>query len=125
MRTWQKISVIIFLLAVAGSTFNKVIVLLDYQLNQDFIASALCENRNKPQCCCHGKCFLKKQLQKDEDGAKNNSSSTKDKTDVQLFCEQNENLVPAFTEYTKPAFIYIERKYSSFPSSVFHPPGNC
>jgi len=58
------------LIAVAGSTFNKAIILLDYNLNKNFIATSLCENRDKPKCCCQGKCYLKKQLQKDEPGKK-------------------------------------------------------
>ncbi|MBS1918496.1 MAG: hypothetical protein JST87_19690 [Bacteroidetes bacterium] len=123
MRIGQYISIIIFLLAVLGSTFNKAIVLLDYRVNQNFIASTLCENRNKPQCCCHGKCFLKKQLQKDEDGSKNNSSVSKDKSDVQLFCEENENPAFALLRKTQYSFAYIEKKYTNFPSSIFHPPG--
>lgn len=108
-----------------GSTFNKAIVLLDYQVNQNFIASTLCENKNKPQCCCHGKCFLKKQLQKDEDGSKNNSTSSKDKFDVQLFCEDNAMLISLAAKDKQLSLYYIEQKHTGISSSIFHPPGSC
>jgi hypothetical protein len=112
------------LIAVIGSTFSKAIVQLDYTINKNYIASTLCENRSKPACCCHGKCFLKKQLQKDEANDKNKSVNTKDKFDINLFCEssnQNEQGAVIF----KKSFSdnYLLKNLSPLISSVFHPPG--
>lgn len=36
--------------------------LLDYVINYDYISTQLCENRNKPELLCNGKCYLKKEL---------------------------------------------------------------
>lgn len=33
-----------------------------YNIQRDFIAAKLCENRDKPDACCAGKCYLSKQL---------------------------------------------------------------
>lgn len=33
-----------------------------YHLNRDYIARVLCENRDKPELHCDGKCFLAKKL---------------------------------------------------------------
>ena len=108
--------------AIAGTTFSKAIALLDYRLNEKYIASSLCENRNRPACCCHGRCFLKKQLQKDEDG-KNSFPFSKDKSDVSLFCQINESghihdLRPQKNFRDR----YLHCKYSSLLAPVFHPP---
>jgi hypothetical protein len=54
------------ILLVACQTFSKCLVILDFSLNEDYIAKTLCENRNKAACCCHGKCYLRKRLAKDE-----------------------------------------------------------
>ena len=35
---------------------------MSFKLNQNYIASNLCENKNKPALQCNGKCFLKKQI---------------------------------------------------------------
>ena len=35
-------------------------------MNQKKIAATLCVNRAKPRSCCHGKCYLTKQLSTDE-----------------------------------------------------------
>jgi hypothetical protein len=45
--------------------FNMVrpaIPILEYGLRKEYIVKYLCENRNKPGCCCQGKCYLNKQL---------------------------------------------------------------
>jgi hypothetical protein len=112
------------LVAIAGTTFSKAIALLDYKLNENYIAATLCENRDKPACCCHGKCFLKKQLQKDEDGNKNGLPFSKDKFDVSLFCEKNEdNYLKDLIQKKTFSDNYLVKKYSALISPVFHPPG--
>jgi len=37
---------------------------LEYSANQAHIVAVLCENRERPALACNGKCYLKKQLQK-------------------------------------------------------------
>ncbi|HVM87509.1 MAG TPA: hypothetical protein VMT76_04930 [Puia sp.] len=120
----NKVYALLMLISVFGTTFSKVVVQLDYSINQKYIAAALCENRNKPKCCCHGKCFLKKQLQKDEGNDKNRPSNTKEKFEVSLFCETTTqkdtteiNIKNNFREN------YLLKKSSPLISPVFHPPG--
>ena len=36
--------------------------IIDYYANYDYIATVLCENKDKPYLECDGKCYLKKQL---------------------------------------------------------------
>jgi hypothetical protein len=111
------------LIAISCATFNKAIALIDFKLNQNYIATTLCENKDKPACCCHGKCFLKKQLQKDEDSDKNKSSNSKDKFEVSLFCETaNQHEQIEFNPAKNFSDNYLLKKSSSFISSVFHPP---
>ncbi|HTQ65311.1 MAG TPA: hypothetical protein VMI12_10955 [Puia sp.] len=118
----QKVTAVILLIAMAGSAFNKVIALIDYNLNKEFIASTLCENRDRPACCCKGKCFLKKQLQKGETD-KNGSNSAKQKFNTDVFQEDglNSNLfsfqgnIAAFENYQSSL-------YTNSLQQVFHPP---
>jgi hypothetical protein len=90
-------------------------------MNKNYIATELCENRNMPKSCCRGKCFLKKQLQKEEAG-KNAPSSAKEDTNIQWFCEEQE--VTNYYIDTKNIFFshYLLKPYSISLSSVFHPP---
>lgn len=55
----------IFLLAVLLSkTIYSVFWQVNFQLNQKEIVRMECENRNRPELHCNGKCYLAKQLQK-------------------------------------------------------------
>jgi len=117
------LTAIVLFMAVAGSSFNKIIVLLDFKLNENFIANTLCENKDKPASCCHGKCYLKKKLQKEEDGAKSGSGEARAKFEVNLFCEANTELFlnrAIKSPYTEAQIIAIP---SILLSTVFHPPG--
>lgn len=45
---------------------------VEYIINYDYIVNELCENKDKPQLNCDGKCYLAKQLAKElEDDGKN------------------------------------------------------
>jgi hypothetical protein len=44
----------------------KVAVLLEFVVNRAYIVEHYCENRDKPQLRCEGKCYLAKQLKKAE-----------------------------------------------------------
>lgn len=63
---WKHLAVIILLISILGQSFSKYIVILNYQLNRDYIAKYLCEYRNKPTMACGGKCYLNKNLKKEE-----------------------------------------------------------
>lgn len=36
--------------------------IVEYAMNYDYIVNVLCENKDKPQLQCDGKCYLSKQL---------------------------------------------------------------
>ncbi len=46
---------------------SKVWVLIDFKINQDFIAEVLCINKEKTITICNGRCYLAEQLQKQEE----------------------------------------------------------
>jgi hypothetical protein len=119
----QSLTAIILLIAIAGTSFNKVIVLLDFKLNESFIASTLCENRDKPTCCCHGKCYLKKKLQKEEDGSRTGSGEARAKFEINLFCEPSGELSLNRTIESPFIDLSINRIPTILLSPVFHPPG--
>jgi hypothetical protein len=117
----RKLTALLLIIAVAGSSFNKLVVMLDYQWNKTYIASTLCENRFKPGSCCQGKCYLKKQLQKDENN-RNVPGSSKEKFNFDWFCIQDheEDLLAATLVECSDEF--KSNYYSTFPTPIFHPP---
>jgi len=49
-----------------AQTLNRFLILIDYQLNKEYITNTLCENRDKPMMHCNGKCRLMKKMQQAE-----------------------------------------------------------
>lgn len=59
-----------------------------YNLNRDYIARVLCENRNRPELHCDGQCYLAKKLKAQQDRQdKETTERVRNTPVVQLFCE--------------------------------------
>jgi hypothetical protein len=107
--------------AVFGSTFNKALVLVDYQVNKNYIATVLCVNRDKPASCCKGKCYLKKTLQRQEDGDKSTAAKEKFESDWYFEDIHTGESRKAIAEITFGDM--LEQLPIQFPHAIFHPPG--
>lgn len=53
---------------------QPVMPVLEYNLNKEYIASVLCENRDKPQLACNGKCYLDKKIKESKKHSHNHSA---------------------------------------------------
>lgn len=104
------------------------LVCLDYQIRKDYIAKALCVNRDKPKLNCNGKCYLAKKLaeaekqqqrQAEQDYMSSLIYQVMDTETRYSFCppslSSRENLIATFPY--KSAFLG-----RLVPESIFHPP---
>ncbi len=119
-QCWSAILVLIMGL----QSFYPLAYYAYYYTNQDFFAAVFCENKEKPQLQCKGKCYLNKQLKEKEE------KESKEKTTLKGI----ESLVyiPSilsaishtnFTTETDFPF-YRSEKYSFlFSKNCFRPPG--
>ncbi|MDX2281577.1 MAG: hypothetical protein NW218_18460 [Saprospiraceae bacterium] len=57
---------IFFVILLSLPLWVKGFVLLHFMANRAYIVEHYCENRDKPQMHCEGKCYLNKQLKKAE-----------------------------------------------------------
>lgn len=57
---------IFFVILLSLPLWVKGLVVLHFMANRAYIVAHYCENRDKPQMHCKGKCYLNKQLQKAE-----------------------------------------------------------
>ncbi len=53
---------IFFYLLYLLAMVRPVMPIIEYYANYDYIATVLCENKDKPYLECNGKCYLKKQM---------------------------------------------------------------
>ncbi|HEY2348998.1 MAG TPA: hypothetical protein VGH64_08290 [Puia sp.] len=88
-------TVICFALIILIRMMAMPISLAEYALNKNFIASSLCENRNKPEMHCGGTCFLKKQLTRSND---NENTQDHKGSSVKLV------ITDFFEQITQPSF---------------------
>ncbi len=103
-------------------SLSKLIIVLNYQINKEFITKNICVNRNKPKSCCKGKCELKKQL--DADDKKDNvpANTNKDKFEKEDFCQVIKTNVFDLARTADLNCKFISHKTKEFPIFVFHPP---
>jgi hypothetical protein len=114
----------LLMLLMLAQSFGKCFVVIEYNLNKDFIAKNLCVNKAKPKMHCNGKCQMMKKMAEEENQNSTNNNSSKIKLQEVVF--SNEMNIPSL-----PAVSYITLSYNqerpalkhiSPASSIFHPP---
>lgn len=96
--------------------------------NRAYIAATLCENRDKPEMKCGGKCYLKKKIADSPDTApaQKNSKFPNLKKGIELAELKPETLVlmvfPHSASYPCLILGVENRRDLLIPKSVFHPP---
>lgn len=101
---------------------------MDYFANYNYIVTELCENKDKPEMECNGKCYLAKQLAKeaadDDQNPLNNKTS---KTEIpQIIISENISefqFAPIPLENSSNGFGYKPNLIASlFISKILQPP---
>lgn len=121
-RLMRNVIVISLVIAFLIQSFSKLTVALGYELNKEYIAQSLCENRANLSLNCNGKCHLKKSM-KDDDGNQNMPSKQFKEFEILLFLEASTSIIslPQF-ETLKHIDLYIFKQYASEGKSIHHPP---
>lgn len=116
----------ILLFATLLPTLSQWGTIAYYQVNKDYIARVLCENRDKPQLHCDGQCYLAKRLKAQQDRQdKETTQRVQNSPVLQLFCQET----LAFTFDPKWMLLqsadFIDYQVSAYQSplmSLFRPP---
>ena len=118
----KKLSTILLFFIIFFQSFTPLLIQINYVLNKAYIASVLCENKEKPALKCQGKCYLAKQL-KEQQQKEELPGLKKEKPELPAF------YLPAaiITEYvvllsSTPYPELIAQKPTAIDAPVFHPP---
>ncbi len=88
--------VLVFLLVF--SNLSRIWILVDFAVNQDFIATVLCINKDKPELQCNGKCHLAKQIKQQEEKENNGNTPAESKTKTEVIFIDNHSIeIPTYT----------------------------
>lgn len=117
---------ILMIVALMLSHLTKIGILIDFKINQEFIAEVLCINREKPMTTCNGKCYLSEQLKKVEEQEEKQAPASKKETfEVFYYCfEGSFDWLPFTYNYENKLNPGYEDEFyaSSFIAAIFHPP---
>lgn len=114
------IAIIVFMLLL-----KPVLPVVSYIANYDYIVKELCENREKPQMQCNGKCHLMKELAKASEGEKP-AHEKKVHTEAEiLFCQALPlvSLTVTVPDFAGAAPVGYNNLYFYLgQSAILHPP---
>jgi hypothetical protein len=81
----NRIVAYVLITALVCSTFQRYVIYAGYELNNKYIASKLCENRDKPWMHCNGKCYFMKKLKQAEEREKSEEGQAQKSLIQQVF----------------------------------------
>lgn len=99
--------------------------LIDYYANYDYIATVLCENKDKPYLECNGKCYLQSQIKKNDFNNSHNHNSIPliDLKDYPVSPIKECSYKTGIKDITKSSIFTAENSvYQTVLTSLFKPP---
>ena len=114
----------ILLVLVMTQSFSHWFVVLAFNINRDYIAKNLCENRYRPKMHCNGNCVLMKKL-KEKEKSEENQPAAKAEINIIVLSSKTyfANTLPPVQVQTKTVFpesLLVKTVDRSF--AFFHPP---
>lgn len=116
------------MLAFSWKLVAMVYLQVDFIVNQQEIASKLCENKAKPKLQCNGKCHLKKQLAKIDNSEKKEDKKQQSNQSVKVedvFFNSLENSSSSFHTFkykTKKTYTYLNLYHFQLNQNLKVPP---
>ena len=116
----------LLIFAVFTTNCSRLLVYAGFNLNQNYIATQLCENRNKPWMHCNGRCYFMKKIRQAEENERNKAAKDNLSRVDTIFFEE-----PARYDGTWNTGVVIKSKLpqvaddhycGSFYSRIFQPP---
>lgn len=115
---------VLFAFLILLPSLVKVVIVGNYLVQYERYATELCENQDKPELACNGKCQMMKELNESEQNAPVAPSLPEFKVKEQPVCELSSALLVSFSVEWKQ-----EQSLSTFKGlsegifgNVFHPP---
>lgn len=106
-----------------STNFTRFFVYAGFELNKSYITTVLCENKDKPELNCNGKCFLSKKIKQVEEKERKQEQQTQRKMFQESFIVTasllfNNNLLPI----RKISFRENPEALPDGNSDILHPP---
>lgn len=119
----RKFTTFILLILLLLSQFSRVFVYAGFELNQKYIASTLCMNRDKPELHCNGKCYLLNKLKQAEEKEKRQEREVQKQGESPFFIVRA--CLPALFPLNFPRAKFCREQPFCLPeqlTEILHPP---
>ena len=117
---------ILMIIAMMLPNLTKIGVLIDFKINQDFIAEVLCINKDELIPMCKGNCYLSEQLKKaEEQEEKQAPTKKKERLEVVYYYSKSAFEFSIYPyHYSGKLNTAFENDFysSTFITDIFHPP---
>ncbi len=105
---------------------RPVLPFISYAVNYDYITKELCENKEKPDLLCKGKCYLSKELAKTTQEQGNKSSQKLNLNSIDIFViteEFSDSFILISKFFRENISVFNTDSYTSIIySKLFRPP---
>ena len=118
---FKRLVAILLVIAVSLSSFTRFVIFTSFKINQSYIASVLCVNKDRPELHCSGKCYLASKLKQAEEKEERGQENQKKFSADAIFTEKliiHFSLGAEGTDYC----VTLAEKPSQFYPSIFQPP---
>jgi hypothetical protein len=79
----------LLIFSVLTVNYSRLFVYAGFKLNQNYIATRLCENRDKPLLHCNGRCYLMKKIKQAEEKQNNAECEAQKNLLQEAWCEHH------------------------------------
>lgn len=122
MKNWKFILSILFSTLILYNSLRVSITYIYYNVDTAGFIEALCENKDKPELECNGKCHLNK-ITKNNNDEKNKPIELIDFKDILLYNQKNYSIhLSENTLQKKPTYYYLNLYSFNLLETYFHPP---
>jgi len=118
----KRLTAWLLIFTVLSANYSRLFVYAGFEMNHKYIATKLCENRNKPWMHCNGKCYLMKKLKQLNERQATNERETQKNLFQEAYYTNNE-AIKFYTSLLQT--LHDPYKISGFSNghlSVFRPP---
>jgi len=115
----------ILLFLIVSVSCKDLVTYASFLINQDFIATTFCINRDEPIMQCHGKCHLTKLIKENQEEQKDTPNTVKEKEATVIFLSEICKILivnNSKKRQRQPVFFRNHIFSSSYLKEIFHPP---
>jgi hypothetical protein len=118
----NRVTAMVLLVALLSANFSRLFVYAGFELNKEYIATQLCENKDKPLLHCDGHCYFMKKVKLAQEKEKSNERQTQKSLFQEVFVKSSSS-VKFFSKVIATVFTpYQVLKAAPFSGAVFQPP---